>query len=182
MKKMDSRITELISDAEKHIESKQYPVALEQLAAAEQIEPDNKSIHMIRELVKSLQAEKIKPSALKRLLSVTVDPKSPRGIKHSAPTTDAQMRIRSLTSSAEYFLSRGAVDNAFESLMRAYLLDPVAPEVLACEQRVLPAWQKLHGRSVTEAKHEWKLNVAARQQTRTQSSLFERLKHGKFFG
>lgn len=181
---MNDRVTQLIAAAEKHIESKHYSVALQQLAAAEQIEPDNKSIQMIKELVKSLQAEKAKPTMLNWLLSVTVDPKSPTGIKHdqASPHDDVHKRVRSLTSNAEYFLSRGAVDNAFESLMRAYLLDPLAPEVIACEQRVLPEWQKVHGYSVKEAKHEWSLNVGPSQRAKTPSALFERLKRGKLFG
>jgi hypothetical protein len=181
-KEMDSRITQLISEAEKHIETRQYSVALEQLAAVEKIEPNNESIHMIREMVKSLQTEKPKQSAFKPFLSVTVDPKSPTGIRrdHPTPPNSLQKRIRGLTISAEHFLVRGDVDNAFELLMRAYLLDPVAPEVVACEKHVLPAWQKLHGQSVTGVRHEWKLKIAAQQQPNVQSSLFDRLKSGNF--
>lgn len=158
-------------------------MALEQLAAAEKIEPNNESIHMIRELVKPLQTEKPKPSAFKRFLSVTVDPKSPTGIQHDRPTPSSglQKRIRGLTTSAEHFLLRGDVDNAFESLLRAYLLDPVAPEVVACEKHVLPAWQKLRRKAVTGVRHEWKLNIATQQQPKVQSSLFDRLKSGKLF-
>lgn len=180
---MDSRITQLISAAEKHIASRHYSVALEQLAAAENIEPDNRSIQMIRELVKSLQAETTKPSLLKRFMPVTVDPKSPTGIEREGTiqANHHQKRIQSLTSRAEYFLSRGIVDNAFDSLMRAYLLDPIAPEVLACEKRVLPAWQKLHGKFAAEAKREWKLNVSTEQPPKSHSSLFDRLKSGKLF-
>jgi hypothetical protein len=181
-KQMDSRITQLISEVEKHIESRHYSVALEQLAAAEKIEPNNESIHMIRELVKSLQTEKPKPSAFKPFLFVTVDPKSPTGIRrdHPTPQSGLQKRIRGLTMSAEHFLVRGDVENAFELLMRAYLLDPVAPEVVACEKHVLPAWQKLRGQSVTGVRHEGKLKIAAQQQPNVQSSLFNRLKSGTF--
>jgi hypothetical protein len=180
---MNNRITQLISAAERHIELRDYDAALDNLAVAERIEPNNKSIHMIKELVKSLQAEKTKPSVLKRFLSVTIDPKSPTGISRDNETlqNDIQRRIRSLTMTAEYFLSRGAIDNAFESLMYAYLLDPLSPDVLACEKRVLPAWQKLHGKSATEAKHEWVLKLTSQPQTKSQSSLFDRLMSGKLF-
>jgi hypothetical protein len=180
---MDSRITELISSAEEHIESKQYAVALEQLSVAEQIEPNNKSIQMIRSLVQSLQLDQKKMSPMKRFFSATVDPKSPTGFSGEPANgqgSGLQKRIRSLTSSAEYFLSRGNVDNAFESLMRAYLLDPLAPEVLACEKRVLPAWHTMHG-TVVGTKQEWKL-PAPSVKAKASSSLFERLKGGTFLG
>ncbi len=178
---IDNRITQFISAAEKHIESQHYSLALEQLAAAEQIEPDNKSIKMIRDLVRSLQADYPNRTQSSRFLSVTIDPKSATGIKQdTGGAPDVQRRIKSLTSSAQYFLTRGAVDNAFESLMRAYLLNPVAPEVLACEKSVLPAWQTLHGSSPADAKREWKPDLIPHT-ANTPSSLFERLKSGKLF-
>lgn len=179
---MDNSITQLISAAEKSIESQQYNLALEQLAAAEEFEPNNRSIKMIRDLVRSLQSDHTSQSQSSRFLSVTVDPKSPTGIKQGTgePVVDARRQIRSLTSSAQYFLTRGAVDNAFESLMRAYLLDPVAPEVLACEKSILPAWQSLHGTASADAQREWKPDLIPHT-SNTHSSLFERLKSGKLF-
>ncbi|MBI5472474.1 MAG: hypothetical protein HY961_09035 [Ignavibacteriae bacterium] len=54
---MDERITHFISEAEKNIESRQYGAALEALAAAETIDPENKSVEMIKNLVKSLQVD-----------------------------------------------------------------------------------------------------------------------------
>ncbi len=178
---MDNRITQLISAVEKNIESRQYSLALEQLTAAEEFEPNNKSIKMIRDLVRSLQSDHTAQSQSSRFLSVTIDPKSPTGVKQttSEPVTDVRTRIRSLTSSAQYFLTRGAVDNAFESLMRAYLLDPVAPEVLACEKSVLPAWQNLHGVSPAGGR-EWNPDLIPHR-SNASSSLFERLKSGKLF-
>ncbi len=179
---LDNRITQLISAAEKNIESQQYSLALEQLAAAEEFEPNNKSIKMIRDLVRSLQSDKTNQSPSSRFFSTTIDPKSPTGIRqHSTePVADVRTRVKSLTTSAQYFLTRGAVDNAFESLMRAYLLDPVAPEVLACEKSVLPAWQNLHGTSPSGAQREWKPDLIPHTSA-APSSLFERLKSGKLF-
>ncbi len=176
---MDSRITHLISAAEKSIEARQYAVALEQLAAAEEFEPKNKSIQMIRDLVRSLQSEQPEQFQSGRSLSVTIDPNSPTGMKQNTDEPDVQKRIRNLTSSAQYFLIRGAVDTAFESLMRAYLLDPLAPEVLACEKRVLPAWQTLH-RTPAEPQRERKPDPIQRT-PKPQSSLFERFKSGTLF-
>ena len=51
------------------------------------------------------------------------------------------MRVRELTDAAGTLLNRGLSESAFETLMNAYLLDPVSPDVLACEKRVLPAWE-----------------------------------------
>lgn len=52
---MDRRVTELISAAERNIEERQFDAAIKQLEAAEQIEPDNKSVELIRSLIDSLQ-------------------------------------------------------------------------------------------------------------------------------
>jgi hypothetical protein len=51
------------------------------------------------------------------------------------------VRVRQHVATAEALLSRGLSENAFDSLMKAYLLDPLAPEVLSCEKRVLPVWE-----------------------------------------
>lgn len=177
---MDPRITSFISEAEKNIEARQYAVALEALAAAETIDPNNKSVQMIRDLVKSLQADQARRSPIRRPLTVTVDAKAPAIMNTlPEPLSDVQKRIRSLTGNADYYLSRGAIDNAFESLMRAYLLDPVAPEVLACEERVLPAYRRFHGKSAEETREEWKIDLTTGK-PRIASSLFDRLRNGKF--
>lgn len=179
---MESRILQLISSAEKNIEARQYNAALEQLKAAEQIDPENKSIPMITQIVKSLQSESASPKNIRQHLSVTIDPQSPTGVREttSSSADEEKKRVRNLTTSAEYFLSRGSVDNAFECLMRAYLLDPVASEVLTCERQILPAWQKLHGKSAPQ-RSDWKLNLNVGAQSQPQSPLFERLKSGKIF-
>jgi hypothetical protein len=177
---MDSRIAVLISAAEENIEANKYAEALEQLAAAEQIEPNNKSVRMIKELVKSLMANQKKQTIVQRVLSLTAGLGSKTMLRKEkvAPLSENQRRVRNLTSSAEYFYSRGAIDNAFESLMRAYLLDPAAPEVMDCERRILPAWQKKHG-PVVEARKEPLRSAFSSTAAKQQSPVFERLKSGK---
>jgi hypothetical protein len=68
---MDSRITQLILEAEEQIAAEQYDEALKNLAIAEQLDPKNKSIQMTRELLKSMQAERSKPSLFRRLFWTT---------------------------------------------------------------------------------------------------------------
>lgn len=181
---MDTRVTRLITEAEQFIESRMYGDALDLLADAELIEPDNKSIHLIRELVRSLQPENEKPSALKRLFTFTTqarEPEEPPGSREEQERT-IQKRVRNLIVTAEHSLSRGAVDNAFESLMRAYLLDPLSPEVLECERRVLPVWQKLHGTSTPKPHAEWRIRSGAPNTRQSRGTLFERLRAGKLLG
>jgi hypothetical protein len=50
-------------------------------------------------------------------------------------------RILQLTSAARQLVKLGLSEAAFESLLKAYLMDPIHPQVLACEKIVLPAWE-----------------------------------------
>jgi len=81
-------------------------------------------------------------------LSVTVGKQFESGFKRqedeSATSSEAvRLRIKELTETAQILLNRGLSESAFETLMRAYLLDPLNPDVLLCEKRVLPAWEAL---------------------------------------
>lgn len=83
-----------------------------------------------------------------RYLSITVGTEFKTGVKTTddkvaEPSSQLQTRIRRLTNAAEGFLENGALKNAFESLMKAYLLDPMSPYVIACEKTVLPAWENM---------------------------------------
>lgn len=50
--------------------------------------------------------------------------------------------IAKLTTAAQQYLTNGQSALAFDSLMEAYLIDPLDPRVISCEQSVLPAWEK----------------------------------------
>lgn len=71
-------------------------------------------------------------------LSVTIgaDFGSPK-----SSNVDIQNQIVKLTTSAQQYLKNGQSALAFDSLMEAYLLDPLNPHVLSCEKSVLPAWE-----------------------------------------
>ncbi len=68
----------------------------------------------------------------------------------SNPPEDLQARIRHLTSAATRLFERGSYDTAFDSLMKAYLLDPASPHVLACERTLLPALELMRKRGLLE--------------------------------
>ncbi len=69
------------------------------------------------------------------------DPNSPE---------DLQARIRQLTIAATRLFERGSYDTAFDSLMKAYILDPASPHVLACERTLLPALELMRKRGLLE--------------------------------
>jgi len=54
---------------------------------------------------------------------------------------DVQAQIGKLTSAAQSYLKNGQSALAFDSLMEAYLLDPLDARVVNCEKAVLPAWE-----------------------------------------
>lgn len=54
---------------------------------------------------------------------------------------DVQGQITKLTNAAQQYLKNGQSALAFDSLMEAYLLDPLNERVVSCEKAVLPAWE-----------------------------------------
>ena len=56
---------------------------------------------------------------------------------------EKEARILQLTSAAKQLLKLGLNDPAFDSLMKAYLIDPMSPHVIACEKAVLPTWEMM---------------------------------------
>lgn len=145
--------SELIRSAEKFIASGKLALAKEQLSIAQALDPNNSYIPAILDRLDILEsrvmanAPSMQDQGGKRYLSVTVGSEfrngiRPFGVEPQASAKEIQNRIRRLTSAAENFLENGAYKNAFESLMKAYLLDPLSPFVIACERTVLPAWEQ----------------------------------------
>jgi hypothetical protein len=62
---------------------------------------------------------------------------------------DVQSQISRLTGAAEQYLKRGQSALAFDSLMEAYLLDPLNPLVVSCEKNVLPAWEAFRNKQTS---------------------------------
>jgi hypothetical protein len=151
-----STVSDFMRSAERFIASGKFSLALDQLANAQSLDPGNMYIPAILARIQALQEGRLSgQSGLEsmgdqqnaRYLSVTVGNEFQGGIKgplddlQSLPR-DTQTRIRALTSVAENFLENGLFKNAFDSLMKAYLLDPMSPYVIACEKTVLPAWER----------------------------------------
>ncbi|CAG1772397.1 hypothetical protein BAC2_02411 [uncultured bacterium] len=81
----------------------------------------------------------------KRPLGVTIGPNfaPPPTAKVGSPFYgDQGAQIAKLTNAAQQYLTNGQSALAFDSLMEAYLIDPLDPRVISCEQAVLPAWEK----------------------------------------
>lgn len=152
-----SRVSELVHSAEKQILSGRHDVALEQLRRAQELDPQNQYIHAIIQRAElagqnaGVQRPQNPLSELShqssRYLSVTVgEERSGLGSavgQGAVSGEEITRRIRELTETAHVLLNRGLKESAFDSLMRAYLLDPLHPDVISCEQKVLPAWENL---------------------------------------
>lgn len=152
-------VTELIRSAERFISSGKYGLAMDQLAYAQTLDSGNTYIPAILDRLQNLQHssssqahESVEPQGVespesKRYLSVTVGTEFKSGVRgpgDDAPESpqELQVRIRRLTNAAENFLETGSFKNAFDSLMKAYLLDPMSPYVITCEKSVLPEWER----------------------------------------
>ena len=135
-------VSQLIQSAEKLIAANNYQLALEQLATAQNLDPRNEYIMAIIDRVRFLQnafqSHTKKPAGLQPNLSFGLQDQD----EHALSSKALQNRIKQLTNIAEKYLEEDAADKAFDSLMKAFLLDPTSPYVTACEKSVLPAWEK----------------------------------------
>ena len=153
-----SNVREIIRAAEKFIATGEYGVALDQLTAAKSMQPNNAYITAIIERIHALQKEKERAAKGDRLqtqgssgaLAVTIGDGTgnvfPMGDDARLSGREAAAQITRLTLMAHSLYERGSYESAFDSLMKAYLIDPVSPEVEACEQVLLPAWEMLRKR------------------------------------
>ena len=140
-----SGVSEKIRQAEKLMGEGKFALAMEQLKLAQQLQPANQYILAIMERARLLEASATSEGP-GRYLSVTVGNQFQTGIKSTRaeePPSPEQtrLRIRELTETAEILLNRGLSESAFDTLMKAYLLDPLNPDVISTEKRVLPAWE-----------------------------------------
>lgn len=87
----------------------------------------------------------------KRPLSVTIGSDFGKVGAPAVPSRDVQSQITRLTGAAEQYLKRGQSALAFDSLMEAYLLDPLNPLVVSCEKNVLPAWEAFRNKQTPAA-------------------------------
>jgi hypothetical protein len=136
-----ANIKQFIQSAEKFIVSGKLDLAIDQLTLAQNLEPQNKYIMAIMDRVETLRQRQASNTST---LQAVLGDSSLSNLAGSDPlltSENIQAQIRQLTTIAENFLENGSCENAFESLMKAYLLDPISPYVMACERTVLPAWE-----------------------------------------
>lgn len=148
-------VSAIIRRAEQMIASGDYSHAQQHIAEAWTLDPGNPYIPAIAERISLLkkmsrhESSKIgRIEGSPRYLSISVGKEFPGGVRpaeNQAPVGDEklQTRIRRLTTVAVNLFERGSNGPALQSLMKAYLLDPMHPDVIACEQKLLPAWEAL---------------------------------------
>ena len=164
-----TRAATLIKSAEMHIKSGEFVLALQQLGAAQRLDPTNFYIRAIveraNELQKSAPAKAVpvksipqkppqvhddyKRHAMAQILAPVPTDDEPEyktvEVAHADEDSpyfqDRQSRIKDLTEAAMKFLNAGTHEEAFDALMSAYLIDPTNRYVVECEKIILPALQ-----------------------------------------
>jgi hypothetical protein len=155
-----AQVGEMIQQAEIHLAAHDFGPAQDCLAEAWRLDPGNPYIPAIAERIEILQSmmrhdssKRNPPAEPMRYLEVSVGKEFPEGIRpaatQAAPISqeDRQARIHRLTTVALSLLERGSVEPAFQSFMKAYVIDPMSPDIISCANRVLPAWEALIGKS-----------------------------------
>jgi len=158
-------VSEVIRCAERYISAGEFSDALERLMEAKRSQPDNVYIQAIIERAESLrkEAKRLVSDSKKlqsgsqagsnRYLSVTVGNQYKEGVRKDVEEPEAEeegveARVSQLTVVAWKLFEQGSYESAFQSLMKAYMLDPTSPSVLECEKTLLPAWEMLRRREM----------------------------------
>jgi hypothetical protein len=138
---------ELVRFAETLIEQGDITQALECLHEALTRQPENLYITAVIQRAEKMRGTpgQSQCGPQPKPLTVTVDSRHPSGVLQEPAESpgDVDARVRRLTMVASRLFDRGAFDAAFESLMKAYLLDPGNPLVVACEKQMMPVWNTL---------------------------------------
>jgi tetratricopeptide (TPR) repeat protein len=148
-------VSAIIRRAEQMIASGDYSRAQQHLAEAWTQDPGNPYIPAIAERIALLQkmsrhesSKIVRAEGSPRYLSISVGREFREGVslaenREPVLEDELQVRIRRLTVVAIDLFERGSNGPALQSLMKAYLLDPQNPDVIACEQKLLPAREAL---------------------------------------
>ncbi len=135
--------SEFIRAAERSIAAGDLNLALQQIANARSIDPQNEYLDAIVERI-DLLASRRAPEGKNGFLQV-----SPGQFPEPDPiqvTPELQARVKRLTNVAINLFERGSYETAFDSLMKAYLLDPTSTYVMNCEKTLLPAIELMRKR------------------------------------
>jgi tetratricopeptide (TPR) repeat protein len=126
--------SEFIRAAERSIAAGDLNLALQQIANARSIDPQNEYLDAIVEridLLASRNATRGKNGFFEVPPTQAAEPEQ--------VTPELQARVKRLTNVAINLFERGSYETAFDSLMKAYLLDPTSTYVMNCERTLLPA-------------------------------------------
>ncbi len=135
--------SEFIRAAERSIAAGELNLALQQIANARSIDPQNEYLDAIVERIELLASRK-GPVGKGGFLQPSINPNS-----FSEQTQDSEelaARVKRLTNVAINLFERGSYETAFDSLMKAYLLDPTSTYVMNCEKTLLPAIELMRKR------------------------------------
>lgn len=148
-------VGELVRFAETLIDQGDYTSAISCLQEAQGRQPENQYILAVMGRAEALRTGAVTPCGPTSpgALGVTIGASSTAPAKTigADSSADTEARVRRLTIVASRLFDRGAFDAAFESLMKAYLLDPSSQHVIACEQRLMPVWDLLRKRNAAVA-------------------------------
>jgi hypothetical protein len=126
-------VSEIIRQAEKQIAGNNLVEARELLTKARLTYPDNDYISAIIERVDMLENKTRPAQPAAGSVSVSV----PKGTP--ARPDQLALQVKRLAQMACTLMERGSTSAAFESLMNAYLLDPLSSDVQEAERMILPA-------------------------------------------
>ncbi len=138
-----SRVTEIIKKAEKHISAGDLDRAKSLLEDAQRTEPNNEYINAILERVVLLgtRDDSAPAQELQALQEAAVLPTAA-----APPEDDVQHQVKQLTVMAHDLFERGSYDSAFDSLMKAFMLDPLSKDVAREETVIVPAFELMKKR------------------------------------
>lgn len=142
---------EIIRVAEKHIEAREYDLAMQKLSIAQRMDPENIYINAIVERIHRLASETTNGG---RFLALTVGDEYGDGVKPETLAAESaeelEARVKKLTTKASELVRRGAYETAFDALMNAYLLDPINPFLIETEKTLLPAIEMMRKQGSTK--------------------------------
>lgn len=155
--------SEFIRAAERSIAAGDLNLALQQIANARSIDPSNEYLDAIVERI-DLLASRRAPVGKNGFLQVPLA----QAQEPEQMTPELQARVKRLTNVAINLFERGSYETAFDSLMKAYLLDPTSTYVMNCEKTLLPAIELMRKRGTISPQAT--LQAASQQSPAQQAS------------
>lgn len=147
--------SEFIRAAERSIAAGDLDLALQQIANARSVDPRNEYLDAIVERIDLLAARRDLADKNGGLQGSSDQAPEPGQVQM---TPELQARVKRLTNVAINLFERGSYETAFDSLMKAYLLDPASTYVINCEKTLLPAIELMRKRGTIDPQASARLN------------------------